>query len=74
MALAASILHFPELFSPAFLFNPTFPALRYAANQTRIRLERMAYLTLQMLAFDGGMPCDGGRGICRSFSTDTPRH
>ena len=34
----------------------------------------MAYLTLQTLAFDGGMLRDRGRGIYRSSSTDTPRH
>ena len=36
---------------PAFLSYPKFPGLRYTANQTRIRLERMAYLTLHTLAF-----------------------
>ena len=45
--------------------------------QQRIRLGRMAYLTFTVYRrklLDGGLPCDGGRGICRNPSTDTPRH
>ena len=77
MGLAVSNLHFQDFPLQLSGLHATFLALRYAANQTQIRLERMAYLTLRTLrtlAFDGGRLCDGGRGICRCSSTDTPRH
>ena len=65
MALAVYDLHFQAFPLPLSVLHTTFLALRYAAHQTQIRLERMAYLTLRTLALDGGRPCGGGRGICR---------
>lgn len=57
MGLAVSDLHFQAFPLQLSVLHATFPALRYAANQTQIRLERMAYLTLRTLAFDGGRLC-----------------
>lgn len=74
MALAVCKLHFQTISLQLSVLRLTFPTLCYAANETQIRLERMAYLTLRTLAFDGGRLCDGGHGICRCSSTDTPRH
>ena len=53
---------------------PLFVALRDAANQTQIRLERVACPTLSTLAFDGGRLCMGAAGCAAALQLTTPRH
>ena len=66
-------LTFSRMFQPIFpLFIPILTALSYAATNP-IGAHGLPNNYRRKL-FDGGMPCHGGRGICRNSSVDTPRH
>ena len=72
-ALAISILPFPECFSPPFLVLSQ--SARLSAIQQRITNPIGAHGLPNICSrklFDGGMPCNGGCGICRNSSTRHP--